>query len=158
MPRFDPADAARLIAAARADAGLTQTELARRAGVTQPNLATMETGRRRPSADMLERILHAADYRPSVAVELNAQQIAAAARELGLTRPRLFGSIVHGDDHFDSDIDMIVEAPEGAGLFPLAGLAAEIERITGFPADVVAEGSAQRTAIGHQILAEAVAV
>lgn len=156
MSRFDPDRAASLIAAARADAGLTQTELAGRVGISQPNLATMESGSRKPSADMLRRILEAADFRPSVAVSLRAPDIAAAALRHGLSNVRLFGSVIRGDDHFDSDIDVFVTAPTGAGLFPLAALASEVEEITGFPADVIADESASRTELGERLLGEAV--
>jgi ribosome-binding protein aMBF1 (putative translation factor) len=40
---------------ARLDAGLTQTELARRLGTRQPAIARLESGRMLPSADMLQR-------------------------------------------------------------------------------------------------------
>lgn len=158
MGRFDPERAAALISAARADAGLTQVELAERAGVTQSNLATMESGRRRPSAEMLERILAAADYRPSVAVSREAAAIVAAAERFGLSAPRLFGSIVRGEDHYDSDIDLFVDAPIGAGLIPVAAFAAEVERLTGFPVEAIAGHSAEATPLGRRLLQQAVPV
>jgi len=43
----------------RLRAGLTQTELARRAGISQPALARIEAGRVVPRLDMAERILRA---------------------------------------------------------------------------------------------------
>jgi len=156
MSRFDPQRAAELIAAARQDAGLTQFELAKRSGITQSNLSTMEGGRRRPSAAMLERILEAADYRPSIAVAHASGAIHAAATRRGLSEPKLFGSIIRGEDHFDSDIDLFVSAPVGSGLFPVAAFAAEVEQLTGFPTQVVAEHSATATALGRSLLRSAV--
>ncbi|QYF72320.1 helix-turn-helix transcriptional regulator [Cryobacterium sp. PAMC25264] len=44
---------------ARARAGLSQTQLARRAGVPQPNLSAYETGRVQPRPETLARILAA---------------------------------------------------------------------------------------------------
>lgn len=41
---------------ARTGAGLTQTELARRMGTTQPTIARIEGGGRMPTLDMLERL------------------------------------------------------------------------------------------------------
>ncbi|MDR7171032.1 ribosome-binding protein aMBF1 (putative translation factor) [Nocardia kruczakiae] len=41
---------------ARTAAGLTQTELARRMGTTQPTIARIEGGGRIPTLDMLERL------------------------------------------------------------------------------------------------------
>lgn len=50
-----------LLRAARLDAGLTQAELARRAGTSRSRLSAYECGRVAPTADTLERILTAAD-------------------------------------------------------------------------------------------------
>jgi len=41
--------------------GLTQEELAQRAGTQQPSIARIESGRRRVSLEMLERIAEALD-------------------------------------------------------------------------------------------------
>lgn len=60
MVRFSTTQPGRLIRRARLDAGLPQSELASRAGISQPSLAQME---KTPSDEMLERMLRAADYR-----------------------------------------------------------------------------------------------
>ncbi|UOE45624.1 helix-turn-helix domain-containing protein [Agromyces larvae] len=156
MARFDPAEASVLIAAARADAGLTQAALAERVGISQPNLAAMERGSRIPSTAMLERVLEAADYRPSVALVLHREDVRAAATSRGLTDVRVFGSMVRGDDHFDSDIDLFVNGGAGAGLMSAGAFAAAVERLTGFPVDVIAEESAAKTSLGSTLLATAV--
>jgi predicted transcriptional regulator len=52
-----------LIREARRKAGLTQTELAERAGVTQPVIARLERGGGNPTFETLERVLHAAGHR-----------------------------------------------------------------------------------------------
>lgn len=48
---------------ARNRAGLTQQELARRMGTTQPVVARLESGRSRPSMRTLERLAEATDSR-----------------------------------------------------------------------------------------------
>ena len=48
---------------ARRRAGLTQAELAARSGTSQATLSAYEHGRKRPSAETLDRILHAAGVR-----------------------------------------------------------------------------------------------
>lgn len=63
MVRFSTTQPGRLIRRARLDAGLPQSELASRAGISQPSLAQMKKGTRTPSDEMLERVLRAADYR-----------------------------------------------------------------------------------------------
>lgn len=52
-------DAARLLRAARAHAGLTQRELAARADVPQPTVAAIESGRQDPRYRTLERLIRA---------------------------------------------------------------------------------------------------
>lgn len=51
-----------LIETARLRAGLTQAELARRAGTSQSAIALYESGRRSPTVSTLERVLRAAGY------------------------------------------------------------------------------------------------
>lgn len=52
--------AGNLIKLARHDAGLSQRELARRAGTSQATLSAYEAGRKSPSLDTLARIVRAA--------------------------------------------------------------------------------------------------
>jgi transcriptional regulator with XRE-family HTH domain len=52
-----------LLRDARRDAGLTQAEVARRAGVRQPVVAAYEAGRREPTLPMLRKLLRAAGHR-----------------------------------------------------------------------------------------------
>ena len=63
MGRFQSDNPGELIREARLDLGITQTELARRAGLSQSSLAQMESGKRNVSPEMLERVLKAADSR-----------------------------------------------------------------------------------------------
>ncbi|MFF0457490.1 helix-turn-helix domain-containing protein [Nocardia africana] len=53
---------------ARAAAGLTQTELARRMGTTQPTIARIEGGGRMPTLDMLERLATAVGRRLDISL------------------------------------------------------------------------------------------
>jgi len=53
--------ASTLIASLRQDAGLTQEELARRVGTSQPAIARLEAGGTSPSVATLERLARAAD-------------------------------------------------------------------------------------------------
>ena len=52
-------DAARILRAARAHAGLTQRALASRAGVPQPSVAAIESGTQDPRFRTLERLVRA---------------------------------------------------------------------------------------------------
>jgi transcriptional regulator with XRE-family HTH domain len=54
---------------ARSRAGLTQEQLARKMGTTQPVVARLESGRTRPSLRTLERLAQATDSRLVVGFE-----------------------------------------------------------------------------------------
>jgi transcriptional regulator with XRE-family HTH domain len=60
---MEMSSAAQLIFDARKSAGLSQAELARRAGVTRSVMNVYERGHREPGADALVRILSAAGQR-----------------------------------------------------------------------------------------------
>jgi transcriptional regulator with XRE-family HTH domain len=59
-----------LVREARKRAGLTQVDLAERAGVAQSVIARLERGNANPTFETLERVLHAAGHR----LELSAVQ------------------------------------------------------------------------------------
>lgn len=65
----DEFELASAMVAARAKAGLTQEELARRMGTTQPVVARLEGGRARPSTRTLERFARATGCRLKVSFE-----------------------------------------------------------------------------------------
>lgn len=47
--------------------------------------------------------------------------------EHGVVRAELVGSYARGDNTGDSDVDIVVEMPEGASLFDLSGLHIALE-------------------------------
>jgi predicted nucleotidyltransferase len=51
--------------------------------------------------------------------------------------PRIFGSVLHGADRDDSDIDLLVDALPGATLFDLGGLQDELESLLGIHVDLL---------------------
>jgi predicted nucleotidyltransferase/DNA-binding XRE family transcriptional regulator len=124
----------------RQAAGLTQQELARRAGVAQPNIAAYETGQRAPSAAMVARLRAAAPPRPSRVVADRRAEILALAREHKAAHVRVFGSVARGDDVSGSDLDLLVTFEPGATIYDLAELIAALEDLTGLRVDVVSEG------------------
>jgi transcriptional regulator with XRE-family HTH domain len=63
--------------AARARAGLTQEQLAKRMGTTQPVVARLESGRVRPSTRTLERFARATGSRLKVSFEPRLPQARA---------------------------------------------------------------------------------
>jgi transcriptional regulator with XRE-family HTH domain len=59
-------ESSRLLLEARRRAGITQGELARRAGIPHSVLSAYENGRREPGADTFLRLLRLAGYDPSL--------------------------------------------------------------------------------------------
>jgi transcriptional regulator with XRE-family HTH domain len=74
-----------LIREARKRAGLTQAQLATRAGVTQPVIARLERGGGNPTFETLERVLHAAGHR----LELRAVEQGLVTVDESLIRQQL---------------------------------------------------------------------
>ena len=139
MGRFRTDDAPALISAARLDAGLSRVQLAQRAGLSESVLTQVESGARAVSDELLEAVLRAAGYRPSLPLAMQADKILACAESHGLSNLRVFGSSVRGEDDFDSDIDLLVTPSTSTDLFDLALFVDDVERLTGFPTDVVSD-------------------
>ena len=77
--------AAVLIRRARIDAGLTQSELAARAGMPQSTVARLEAHGSNPRAQTLERVLAAAGARLEAAKVAGGVDESLVARNLALT-------------------------------------------------------------------------
>jgi transcriptional regulator with XRE-family HTH domain len=74
-----------LIRGARHAAGITQFELARRAGTAQPAVAAYESGGRTPNLATLERLLGACEHDVEVLARPRVRRGAASLAEIGQT-------------------------------------------------------------------------
>lgn len=75
--------------------------------------------------------------RPSAAVHQHRDAIYSAASRYRAANPRVFGSVLRGDDGEGSDLDLLVDVLPGATLFDLGGLQAELEYLLGVHVDVL---------------------
>jgi predicted nucleotidyltransferase/DNA-binding XRE family transcriptional regulator len=138
------ADAGALLVRVRRESGLTQTELARRAGTSQAMVARYETGAASPTVRTLARLLQAAGHSlvlsgPMVEPPGLPSPVATLLREHRAENVRIFGSVARGEDTPESDVDLLVDFPANTrGLFPLLRLAGEIEQLLGRSVDVAA--------------------
>jgi len=73
-------------------------------------------------------------------VEDHAAEIRRIVAEGGAENPRLFGSVVRGDDHDASDVDILVDAKPGTSLMDLARIENRISDLIGADVDVVTPG------------------
>jgi hypothetical protein len=72
----------------------------------------------------------------------------------GVTNVRIFGSFARGEQHKRSDVDLLVDLPDGMTLFDLAGLKIALEETLKRKVDVVPARSV-KPALRDVIFAEA---
>lgn len=77
--------------------------------------------------------------RPSQALASKRNDVLALAAARGATRLRVFGSVARGLDHEGSDLDLLVDLPEGTSLLRIVGLQLDIEDALGVPVDLCTE-------------------
>lgn len=58
-------------------------------------------------------------------------------KQEGATHAALFGSFVRGEANGDSDIDILVDLPEGKSLFDFVGIQLKLEEALGRKVDLV---------------------
>jgi predicted nucleotidyltransferase len=59
----------------------------------------------------------------------------------GLSHPRVFGSVLRGEDTEDSDLDLLVDPADTTGFFALAAFKREAEILLGVPVSVLTPGA-----------------
>ena len=75
--------------------------------------------------------------KPSLALSQNRDAIRAATRRCRAANPRVFGSVLHGNDREGSDLDLLVDPLPGTTLFDLGGLQDELQELLGVSVDVL---------------------
>jgi hypothetical protein len=94
--------------------------------------------------------------KPSDALQRHRSEIRRVVERHGACNARVFGSVVHGNDSDDSDLDLLVEPIEGkTTLTSLVRIKRDVESITGVPVDVVTP-MALHERMRQAVLAEAV--
>jgi len=144
-----------LLRDARHRAGLTQNELAERAGTTQSVISAYESDRRQPALTTLESLVEATGLelvvrvrtrRPEIdrltgplgrRVRRQRRKLIEAAAVYGITGLRVFGSVARGEDRPDSDVDILVDVAANVGLLALGHATQELETILNARVDLV---------------------
>lgn len=73
------------------------------------------------------------------------QEIASLAKQYGAQRIRVFGSVARGEEREDSDIDFLVDFPQGYDLFTQRlPLSEKLTELTGRKVDLVPEHELNR--------------
>ena len=134
---------------ARKRAGLSQVDLAARAGVTQSVISAYESGQRQPSLPALARLIGAAGFELTLGlrrpagrlrrlsgpvghrVRRHRKDLVAAAAAHGVSNLRVFGSVARGEDRPGSDVDLLADFPPGLSLSGPGRPEADLEGILG---------------------------
>ncbi len=75
--------------------------------------------------------------RPSGLLKLKRDEILVLAAKAGAMNVRVFGSAARGDDHEESDLDLLVDWSSTASLFDVGGLVADLQELLGKRVDVI---------------------
>ncbi|PZF86323.1 nucleotidyltransferase domain-containing protein [Jiangella anatolica] len=109
--------------------GMSQRQIAGALGITQP--AVSQQLKFAPELD---------DVHPEVLLDAAAPILKAIATEHGYSRLAVFGSIARHEARADSDIDLLVEAPEGTSSFGFVRFKQLLEQVLGREIDLVSYG------------------
>lgn len=113
--------------------GMTQRQIAEALGITQPAVS-----------QQLRFAAGLDDVHPEFLLAAAAPVLKALAAEQGYTRLAVFGSVARHQARRDSDIDLLVEAPEGTSSFGFMRFKRLIEQILGRGVDLVSYGGLKR--------------
>lgn len=127
---------------------MSQRALAKRSGVAQSTISTIESGRQQPSVVMLAKLIEATGFRidarlvnairPSQLLADHRHEVEAVFARYPIQRGWVFGSVARGTDGPGSDLDLLVEFEAGTPFAEQVGLDDELSGVLGCRVDVVA--------------------
>ncbi len=169
-----PPTSGAMIRDARVRARLSQTDLARRAGVAQSVISAYESDRREPGLRTLTKLIEATGHQLAIDVVTTSgrqlglpdtrvgrrlrrrrRAVVDLAAHRGARNVRVFGSVARGEDKPSSDIDLLVDLDADVGLVALAALQRELTELLGNRVDVVPAGTLKQN-IRDEVMAEAI--
>ena len=95
--------------------------------------------------------------KPSVALSSNREAIRRVVASHRACNPRIFGSVVHGHDTENSDLDLLVDPTPETTLMDVAAIQVELQRLLGVSVDVLTPRALPEK-FRSMVLAEAVPV
>ena len=78
--------------------------------------------------------------KPSIALNQKRTEIRELVAKFPTLNPRVFGSVVFGNDKEGSDLDLLVDTLPGLTLFDLGALQYELEEMLGVSVDLLTPG------------------
>lgn len=95
--------------------------------------------------------------KPSEAFRAHRELIRRVVEQHHARNARVFGSVLHGDDTEQSDLDLLVDPLPGATLLDIGAIQVELEESLGVSVDVLTPGDLPAK-FRAQVLQEAAAV
>ena len=94
---------------------------------------------------------------PSMALASHRADIRRVVESHRACNARVFGSVVHGDDAEDSDLDILIDPTPETTLMDVAAIQVELQRLLGVSVDVLTP-RALPDSFRSRVLSEAVPV
>jgi predicted nucleotidyltransferase len=95
--------------------------------------------------------------KPSLALQSHRETIRLVVERHNACNVRVFGSVVHGDDHDGSDLDILIDPTPNTTLMDVAAIQVDLENILGVSVDVLTP-NALPTKFRQLVLDEAIPV
>ena len=95
--------------------------------------------------------------KPSEALNSNREAIRRVVEAHRVCNVRIFGSVIHGDDTEESDLDILVDPTPDTTLFDIGAIRHELRKLLGVPVDVLTP-NALPDSFRDQVISEAVPV
>lgn len=95
--------------------------------------------------------------RPIFALQAHRAEIRSVVERHRARNARVFGSVLRGDDHDGSDLDILIDPSPDMTLFDIGSIRHELLQLLGVPVDVLTPNALPEQ-FRDQVLAEAQAI
>lgn len=92
--------------------------------------------------------------KPSEALERYRNEIRQIAKQYHTCNPRVFGSVLHGNESEESDLDLLVDPLPDTTLMDIARIQSSLQKLTGVTVDVLTPNALPKS-FRDQVLMEA---
>lgn len=75
--------------------------------------------------------------KPSVILQANREEVRTIVLSHRVQNVRVFGSVLHGNDTDDSDLDLLVDPTPETTLMDIGAIRYELRKLLGIPVDVI---------------------
>ena len=95
--------------------------------------------------------------RPSEALHIQREEIRRIVESRRARNPRIFGSVLHGEDTEHSDLDILVDPTPETSIFDIGEIRYQLRTLLGVPVDVLTP-RALHVRLRDQVVSEALPV